>query len=173
MLLLILPTLLAIGILAFNAEKIAKFTDNYKKRKAQQARDKASRKEEELFAGVEKPTVTLAKMMVSEMIQNLKADMVECGGPDGRPQYWDGPAYTIFYFPTFELKVYRDRFGSIANSVRIAVEGVTLCDVSRKIIADGFSEFLSLRARQDKIDEENRIQQEAIDFIAKRMGVKG
>lgn len=125
-------------------------------------------KPEELFKGVEKPTVTLAKMLVAEMLQNLDAKK------DYKVEKTDFSEYGIstIRFPSFVLRkkqwlhlvhCYTDTWVPV---------GVEFCEEGKRVFKEGVETFFKLRKKKQLHDAETKKQHDAVDFIANMMGVK-
>lgn len=128
----------------------------------------------ELFKGVTKPTVTLAHMMVAEMLQNLdvtsKKEIEDKGEPYEK-------LLDITKFKTFTVKIDEGytrmySFTGLPNQRHFLLSKELLSASfdkdEMKILSDGFDKFLDLRAKQNAVKKEADRQQAAIDAIAAR-----
>ena len=127
----------------------------------------------ELFPGVEKPTVTLAKMLVLEMMQNLDALK--------KDSYHSGYVREhTYHFPSFTLQVLETEAHTSGNNNNKprkipASTKISLCrlknnnylhgDVEFNILSKGLTEFKRLQNGREALLAEERRQKAAIDAI--------
>lgn len=125
----------------------------------------------ELFTGVEKPTVTLAKMLVLEMMQNV--DTRHCVIRSGNHY---GELRARLSFPTFECEVhdawndyYKPDKKLVMNIASLSVKDsrIEFSLLEKNILLDGIKQWLKLYEDLKSNEAENRRQQQAIDAIEK------
>ncbi len=125
----------------------------------------------ELFKGVTKPSVTLAHMLVAEMLQNLDVKCDLCSD-----------VTSLMRFPSFSFKVYTSSYFERVGGM--SLDRLDIRDLvfkrghvpsfsadEKKIILSGWLKFLDLIKKDQAIREEADRQQKAIDAIAKLAGV--
>jgi hypothetical protein len=133
-------------------------------------------KRDELFEGVEKPTVTLAHMLAAEMLQNLHLTNV----------YGVNSTSHRFQYPTFTLEYYKS---PVRDSLRNPIKGLFTYDIQgieltaaardergnyksfafkereKQILIDAIKKIEPLREKARENEAESKRQQAAIDVI--------
>jgi alkylhydroperoxidase family enzyme len=121
----------------------------------------------DLFAGVEKPSITLAKLLASEMLQNLD---VAVSSRDAA-RYESG--YSEAKFPLFTIRVespflnYEGKPSGERKVTRVTLKtGESLTGADEfAILLTAYDTFLGLRKRKRSLTAEEKRQQAALDAI--------
>lgn len=131
----------------------------------------------ELFSGVEKPTVTVAKMLAAEMLQNLDV-FFEADRYDS--YVGQGWARGYLIFPSFTVKMHRknahwpkESRGVYEYDLKsVEADGLLFKDEELEVFNQAFKVFIRLAEKRKKNKVEFDRQNKALDFIANKLGVK-
>jgi len=126
-------------------------------------RGSAPTKATELFAGVEKPTITLAHMLVAEMIQNLDVAPIDESARGNNYPYSHVTRYR-YEFPKFSLKLID---GNVSSCQLHADKSASFLGAEEKIILKaGWEKFNELRGKMLKNKAESARQELAVELIS-------